>query len=66
MQVTVKDIREFLSDLHDDVPVELDKDGWLEDEIQHKTPLELLRKRGLFHKMDQSKFGGGMVLIINN
>lgn len=66
MVVTIKDIKEYLSTMPDDTPVELDKDGWLEDELGTSDVQILIRRRGVFWAQDQSKFGGGLVLIINN
>lgn len=66
--VTIKDIKDYLSTMPDDTPVLLDKDGWTEDDNQGPflDVQRIIHQRGLFHKSDQSKFGGGLVLIINN
>jgi hypothetical protein len=66
MQPTVKDIKEFLSSLSDDVPVFLDKNGWEYDPEFHRDMQHLIRSSGVLQKRDESKFGGGMILIINN
>ena len=66
MQPTVKDIKEYLSTLSDDVPVFLDKNGWEYDPKFHKDMQHLIRSSGVFQNWDESKFGGSMTLIINN
>ena len=66
MCVVVQDLIEFLHTFDPMTPVELDKDGWLEDEIEYDNPVQLIKRRGVFTKIDESKFGGGIVLFINN
>jgi len=66
MNVTVKDLMDFLGTFDPRTHVLLDHDGWMEEDIDTKDVQTLIRQRGLFQTVDQSKFGGTVVLIINN
>jgi len=59
MKVTVKDFKKYLDQFDPDMEIRLDKDGWLEHEIKAETPIELIRKRGVFWE-------GKTSLILNN
>ena len=59
--VTIGDLKEYLSRYPDDMTVDLDKDGWMCTEIPHNSAVELIAKRGLFHRWD-----GENHLTINN
>ena len=70
MEVRVKHLVQYLQSLDQEATVELDKDGWMEDYLdeilKEKSPVALIKARGVFSYHDFSKFGGGMTLIINN
>jgi hypothetical protein len=60
MKVTVKDIVDHLNTLPPDAQVELDKDGWMEDELPHEGDVQkLIQQRGVFYRGDN-------YLVINN
>jgi len=59
MEITVRNIINVLNELPPTMPVRLDKDGWLADEIEANTAEQLIERRGLF-------FVCNGALIINN
>ena len=59
MEVRVKHLISFLQKLDPETPIELDKDGWLDDDFPSKDEEELIANRGVFRIWDD-------ILIINN
>lgn len=58
--ITVKDLLDYLQRFPADLRVVLDKDGWMEEEFEHKNDvLKLIHNRGIFQRFDD-------VLFINN
>lgn len=48
MQVKIKHLIQYLSELDPEQPVSLDKDGWMENEINATDELDLIDQRGIF------------------
>ncbi len=65
MDITVKDIIEYLQKFHPDTKVYLDHDGWMV-ENNHKTPQDVLNDRGLFSHRPPKDGKQLDYLIINN
>jgi hypothetical protein len=63
LQVKVKHLIEALQKYDPELPVGLDKDGWMEDEMEATDEVDLIKKRGLWSSWNLST---GKVLIINN
>lgn len=59
--VKIKDIVAYLQKFDQDAEVNLDKNGWMEDELPHTDVQQLIAKRGVF-----SYYREGNFLIINN
>lgn len=57
--VRVKDLIAYLQTIPPELEVHLDKDGWMEDDINTDDPVTLIRRRGLFTWFSD-------ILIINN
>lgn len=63
MKVLTSDLIAYLQTLPADTEVLLDKDGWMEDDIQPRDVQQLIRQRGVFTKF---KRGDTTLLLINN
>lgn len=48
MEIKIKHLIQYLSEFDPEVKVILDKDGWLEDEIEAEDEIDLIDKRGCF------------------
>lgn len=63
MEITVKDLIEYLKTFGEDTTIGLDKDGWMQYEIKAENPQQLIHERGLFHLYERR---GYKRLILNN
>lgn len=64
--VQIKHLINFLQHFQPETPVELDKNFWEDMSVDEENPQRTQFKNGLFSVRDDSKFGGSLVLIINN
>ncbi len=48
MEIRIKHLIQYLSEFDPETKVILDKDGWLEDEIEPEDELDLIDQRGCF------------------